>query len=236
VDWAHTFVAALPARAAVATAVARLVPGPGPRIGTRPGGWSVTAPTGRQTACGGLTELIAATLPWLGPPSELDPHRASGRLVVPPPDTRQPVRIRLDPAAPGPGAEADTGIGTGTGTDSGSGTEPGGILLVRDARAARAMVRRLAGVPWALRHVLAEVDGVAGVDVPWASRPTEIATRAEEQAADVVVHVEHARQAGAWDDRAIAVRAPLGPGTELDVEVRAGHVVRARARPTGRRG
>ncbi|HEY0577242.1 MAG TPA: hypothetical protein VGD73_24320 [Pseudonocardia sp.] len=233
-DWARPFLAGLPARMAVARAVAGLTGAAAPRVSGRAGGWLVSAPTGRQTVCTGLTELLAAVRPWLPVPAPFDADRASGRVVVPPPETRRGVLVRVDPSAPELGAELaeiDTGAdadhpGVADGPDPGAGLEPAEVLLVPDPAAARRAVLRLATPPWSSRVFLAGLDGV---DQPWAARPTEVTCDNPEQVADLLVWVEHARQAGRLDDTPLRLRSPLDEVSRLDVELRAGHVVRARA-------
>lgn len=99
-------------------------------------------------------------------------------------------------------------------------------LTAPDETAARHVLARLATPPWSLRYYL---SGVTGVAAAWGGRP-EVLTG---PAAGVLVWLEWARQAGALDDRAVAARCPLGEAGELDVEVRAGYVVRATTRSRG---
>lgn len=239
-DWARPFLAGLPARMAVARAVATAMAGltgaAAPRVSGRAGGWLVSAPTGRQTVCTGLTELLAAVRPWLPVPAPFDADRASGRVVVPPRETRRGVLVRVDPSAPGLGAELaeiDTDADAddpdvADGADPGAGLGPAGVLLVPDPGAARRAVLRLATPPWSARVFLV---GLGGLDQPWAARPTEVTCDNPEQVADLLVWVEHARQAGCLDETPLRLRAPLDAASRLDVELRAGHVVRARALP-----
>jgi hypothetical protein len=167
------------------------------------GGWLVCAPTGASTACSGLVELVAAARPWLGPP--VPSEASSGRVVAPGPDSRRGVHVRVDPAGiPFAGAE----------------------IAVPDKTAALRVIADLAAPPWSLRWFFAELSGV---DEPWGGAPTRLDVDTADQAADLVVWLECARQAGAFDDTAIVARCPLDADTELDVEVRAGHVVRARS-------
>lgn len=84
-DWARPFVAGLPARTAVASAVRSLLVGGGPAVRPWGKGWLVSRPTGASAACGSVTELVASVRPWLAPVGGFAPLRPSGRLVVPPP-------------------------------------------------------------------------------------------------------------------------------------------------------
>ncbi|PXY31297.1 hypothetical protein [Prauserella muralis] len=202
-DWARGWFADPAARAAGAAAAARLLTRPGVRVVPRPGGWLVTTPTGTSTACGGLTELVAAVRPW-GPPVPGPATGGPGRLSVPGPDARQGVVLRV-----GSARRAE--------------------FTAPDEAAARHLLARLAAPPWSLRYYL---SGLTGVTAPWGG-PPDVVTG---EAADVLVWLEWARQAGALDDRAIAARCPLGGPHELDVEVRAGHVVRATTRHRTPRG
>lgn len=196
VDWARPWFANLTARTAAATAVLRLTGRPGLRVTPRSGGWLVTAPTGASTACGGLTELVAAVRPW-GPALPELPTSSSGVLSIPPPDRRRGVVLRV-------GAD-------------------GGDFATPDDAAARRLLARLAAPPWSLRYYLRDVTGTTAA---WGGQPETLTG----DPASVVVWLEWARQVGALDDRAVAARCPLGKGHELDVEIRAGHVVRARTR------
>jgi len=239
-DWARPFLAGLPARMAVATAVTRLAGAAAPKVSARAGGWLVSAPTGRQTVCTGLTELLAAVRPWLRAPGPFDAGQACGRVVVPPPETRRGVLVRVAPSAPELGAEMleiDAGApelgaelaGVDADADAngaGAGAEPADVLLVPDASAARRAVLRLASPPWSSRAFLAGLDGV---DQAWAAPPTEVTSDNPDQVADLLVWVEHVRQAGCQAEMPLRLRAPLDAASRLDVELRAGHVVRARA-------
>ncbi|HTF50030.1 MAG TPA: hypothetical protein VK735_21510 [Pseudonocardia sp.] len=235
-DWARPFLAGLPARMAVATAVTRLAGAAAPKVSARAGGWLVSARTGRQTVCTGLTELLAAVRPWLRAPGPFDAGQACGRVVVPPPETRRGVLVRVDPSGLELGAEmleVDAGapeLGAElAGVDANAGgAEPADVLLVPDAGAARRAVLRLASPPWSSRAFLAGLDGV---DQAWAAPPTEVTSDNPDQVADLLVWVEHARQAGCQDEMPLRLRAPLDAASRLDVELRAGHVVRARAMP-----
>lgn len=208
-DWARPWFAGVAARAAAVTALLRLLTRPGVRVAVRSGGWLVSAPTGATTVCGGLGELVAALRPW-GPAVPEFAPAASGRLAAPDPDGRAGLLLRVDRARR-PIGVLRTGL-----------TE----VVVPDDDAGSRLLVQLSAPPWSLRYYLREV---AGVDAPW-GRPATVLTG---NAVDVVVWLEWARQAGAFDDRAIAARCPLRDGQELDVEIRAGHVVRARPVPIG---
>jgi hypothetical protein len=205
-DWGRPWFADLAARTAAVTALLRLVTRPGVRAAARSGGWLVTGPTGATTVCGGLSALVAAVRPFGPAVPEFDPG-ASGRLAVPEQDGREGLRLRVDPGAPRtvlrPGLTA---------------------MVVPDDDAALRVLAALSTPPWSLRYYLREVTGVGA---PWGS-PGALFTGT---AVDVVVWLEWARQAGAFDDEAVAARCPLDDSRELDVEIRAGHVVRARWEP-----
>jgi len=213
---------------AVATAVTRLAGAAAPKVSARAGGWLVIGRTGRQTVCTGLTELVTAVRPWLRAPGPFDAGLASGRVVVPPPETRRGVLVRVDPSAPELGDQLAGFDADAEGGGAGAGAEPADVLLVPDASAARRAVLRLATSPWSSRVFLAGLDGV---DQAWAVPATEITSDNPDQVADLLVWVEHARQAGCQDELALRLRAPLDAASRLDVELRAGHVVRARAMP-----
>ena len=202
VDWARPFVAGLPARLAVAAALTARLVRPGPKITARAGGWLVSAPTGATMPCSALTELVTAARAWLGEPVEFRPH-AGGALAEPEPDARQGVTIRVDPG------RAPRGLGNAD-------------VVVPDDDAARDVLTALARPPWSLRRFLTGIDGVRE---PWGADARVVRADA---AADLVVWAEHARQAGRFDDSAVRLESPVG-GRTLDVEIRAGHVVRARA-------
>ncbi|HET6504533.1 MAG TPA: hypothetical protein VFG87_27605 [Amycolatopsis sp.] len=222
-DWARPFVAGLPARGAVAAAV-KAFARPGLRVTVRGGGWLVSAPTGRTFACAALTELIDAARPWLTGADEFVP-RGSGTLTVPGPDARHPVRIRIDPAAP-PRSLAE-----------------GWDVVVPGADEAHHVLTQLANPPWSLRCYLAEFPLGSTDDDPRATKPenqpprtrTPTSTRpgaptvvdggSADCAADLLVWLEMTRPTL---DHVVA-RCPLDPVSHLDVEIRAGHVVRARA-------
>jgi hypothetical protein len=224
-DWARPFLAGLAARAAVAKAVQRLVGPAGPRVQARGGGWLVRSPTGAVTDCAGLGELVAALGRWLGEPADFAAEAPpSGCLVVPPPDARRGVRLRVDPSAPprGLGEERET-------------------VVVPDAERARGLLAELSRPPWSTRCYLAAVSGVgvsgvgvSGAGAGWLADPVPVRASSAAQAADLLLWLEHTRRTGHWDGAAVAVHCPLedtgGPGgAELYVEVRAGHVVRASA-------
>ncbi|WP_199429844.1 hypothetical protein [Qaidamihabitans albus] len=201
-DWTRPWFAGLPARTAAAHAALRLAARPGLRVSACPGGWLVTAPTGRTTACGGLDALVAAVRPWGPAVPELLPGPPV-RLPAPPPDGRRGVVLRVRPDA--------RPVGLAEGLRE---------VTVPDENAALAVLARLATVPWSLHCYL---RAVAGVEAAW-GLPAETVTGA---APDVLAWLEWVRQAGELDGRAIAARCPLEGGHTLDVEVRAGHVVRA---------
>lgn len=208
-DWARPFVAGLAARSAVAQAVQRLVGPVGPRVQARGGGWLVRSPTGATTDCAGLGELVAALSRWLGTPSDFDTAAPpSGRLVVPPPDARRGVRLIVDPSV-GPRQL----------------TEWSDTVVVPCPDGALRVLASLSRLPWSVRRYL---EGISGAAEGWASAPVVVRAPAAEYAADLLLWVEWGRRSGLWDDAAVVVRCPLAPGAELDVEVRAGHVVRAR--------
>jgi hypothetical protein len=230
-DWARPFLAGLPARSAVANAVARLLGPAGPRVQARGGGWLVRSPTGAMTDCAGLGELVVAVSRWLGAPAgagaapggaagagpgagagalgaAIAAAEPSGRLLVPPPDARRGVRLRVDPAvAPQPLSDrSDT-------------------VVVPCAEDALRVLAELSLPPWSLRRYLASVTGTPE---NWAAAPVSVRAPAPEYAADLLLWVEHGRRSGLWDDAAVVARCPLDDdGPELSVEVRAGYVVRA---------
>jgi len=149
--------------------------------------------------------------------------RVPPNSAVPPPETRRGVLVQVDPSAPELGAEFDTDA-----VDDPDPGEPAEVLLVPDPGAARRAVLRLATPPWSGRVFLAGLDGV---DQAWAARPAEVTRDNPDQVADLLVWAEHARQAGCLDETPLRLRAPLDAASRLDVELRAGHVVRARALP-----
>lgn len=127
-------------------------------------------------------------------------------MVTPGPDSRRGVHVRIDPAVP-PAVPFE-----------------GAEIAVPDTEAALRVIARLAAPPWSSRWFLAEVSDVDGA---WGGAPTRISADNADHASDLLVWLECARQAGAMDSTAIAARCPLDADTDLDVEVRAGHVVRA---------
>ncbi|MDT7586707.1 MAG: hypothetical protein QOE32_4257, partial [Pseudonocardiales bacterium] len=191
-DWARPFLAGLPARSAVANAVARLLGPAGPRVQARGGGWLVRSPTGAMTDCAGLGELVVAVSRWLGTPvsafgagagapggaagagpgagagalgAAIAGAEPSGRLLVPPPDARRGVRLRVDPAvAPQPLSDrSDT-------------------VVVPCAEDALRVLAELSLPPWSLRRYLASVTGTPE---SWAAAPVSVRAPAPEYAADL---------------------------------------------------
>lgn len=213
-DWARPWTAGVAARRAVATAAARAADRPGLRIVANSGGWLVSGPTGVTTACDGLGALVAA-LRRLGGPVQLDPARPSGPLSVPgepgEDDGRTGVVLRVRPD----GARcADAAL-----------DGPGGEAVVEGEATARAVIAALASPRWSLRCYLERLEGVAAA---WGRPVASTAPESAELAADVLLRLEWARQSGRLNGTALAARGPLAPGVEYDVEVRDGHVVRAR--------
>jgi len=214
-DWARPWTAGLAARRAVAVAAARAGDRRGLRVVADGGGWLVSGPTGATTACDGLGALVAAVRRWTGEPAPLDPTRSSGPLSVPDEpdggDGRTGVVLRV---GPGGARCADAAL-----------DGAGDMALVDSEATARAVLAALASPRWSARCYLERVEGVGAA---W-GRPAA-GTRPEPAglAADVLLRLEWARQSGRLDGAALAARGPLGPGAEYDVEVRDGHVVRAR--------
>jgi hypothetical protein len=220
-DWARPFLSSLPARHAVATSISRLAGPRGPKVHPRAGGWLVRSPTGVSTDCSGLGELVAVVDRWLGAPTHrrgaalgpaFDPDRPpSGRLAVPGADARRGVQLRIDPtAAPQPlCAELDTAV-------------------VPSAEAALDVLAELSRPPWSLRRYLTTITGSSR---PWADEPAVVSSSVPERGADLVLWLEQVRRGGELDNTAVQLRCPLDEATMLDVQVRAGHVVRARAHP-----
>ncbi|GAA5172110.1 MULTISPECIES: hypothetical protein [Amycolatopsis] len=189
VDWARPFLASVPARGAVAGAVKALAR-PGLRVQARPGGWLVSAPTGRTVACAGLTELADAVRPWVAPGSYCG--RGSGAVTVPEPDARRPVRIHVDPSRP----------------EKLSGDD----LVVSYVEHERHLLAELARPPWSLRCYLAP------------GREPDLVDDEPANAADLLVWLALTQPEEA------VVRGALAEEVWLDIEIRAGHVVRACAR------
>ncbi|AGP58624.1 hypothetical protein [Streptomyces rapamycinicus] len=217
-DWARPWVSGIAARRAVAAAVGA-VDRPGVRVAVGSGGWLVTGPTGATTACAGLVALVAAVRRWApgAEPASPDRARPSGPLSVPgEEDRRRGVVLRV---APGGARRADAALEV-----------PGTVALVDSGATARAVIAALASPRWFPRRYLERVEGVADA---WArpapalwSPPTGPDPCA--LAADTLVRLEWIRQSGRLDGDALAVRGPLGPAAGYDVEIRDGHVVRAR--------
>ncbi|WP_063732379.1 hypothetical protein [Streptomyces sp. RTd22] len=213
-DWARAWTAGLAARRAVAVAAVRAADRRGLRVTAGPGGWLVHGPTGAATACDGLGALVAAVRRWAGAeePAPWDPARPSGRLTVPgEEDRRAGVVLRV---APGGARSPDTAL-----------AGPGDEVLVDSETTARAALAALASPRWSARRYLARVEGVAAA---WARPLDDPGPQRPELAADVLLRLEWTRQSGRLDGTARAARGPLGPGAEYDVEIRDGHVVRAR--------
>ncbi|MFI0778726.1 hypothetical protein [Streptomyces sp. NPDC021212] len=213
-DWARPWTSGVTARRAVAVAAARAGRRPGLRVVANSGGWLVNGPTGAAAACDGLGALVAALrrLGAVDEPEPLDPARPSGPLSVPgAADGRTGVVLRVGPGGSGcPDAALDGAAD---------------VALVDSEATARAVLAALASPRWSPRRFLERVEGVAAAwGRPVAGTPPEPA----ELAADVLLRLEWARQSGRLDGAARAVRGPLAPGVEYDVEVRDGHVVRAR--------
>jgi hypothetical protein len=239
-DWARPFLAGLPARSAVATAVVRLLGPAGPRVQARGGGWLVRSPTGAMTDCAGLGELVVAVTRWLGTPVRAFGAGAAGAGA----------------AAAGAGLGAAARAVTEAGAAAAAGVEPSGRLLVPPPGARRGVRLRvdpaaapqplsdrsdivvvpraedalrvlaeLSRPPWSLRRYLASVTGTPE---SWAATPVSFRAPAPGYAADLLLWVEHGRRSGLWDDAAVVAGCPLDDdGAELSVEVRAGYVVRA---------
>ncbi|MPY49425.1 hypothetical protein [Streptomyces acidicola] len=232
-DWARPLTAEVAARSAVATAVTRLAGRRAGRIAVRPGGWSVLGVTGALAVCDTLTELVARVRADTGRPAGSEaatgPDAASGRLTLPGPDHRRGVVVALIPDR-----TADTEGPAGTPLRTGPTEAPTAVTptpgtadtwTVGTEAEARAALKALADGPHATRHYLA---GLTGVTAPWGAPAVPLCSRsAPDSAADLVVWVEWARQEGRFDDAALTVRVPLTADAGLDVEVRAGWVVRA---------
>ncbi|HWN36316.1 MAG TPA: hypothetical protein VNP03_26420 [Pseudonocardia sp.] len=213
----------------------------------RAGGWLVRSPTGAVTDCAGLGELVTAVGRWLGTPSDFAAGSPpSGRLLLPSPDARRGIRLRVDPSAAvrGLAEECET-------------------VVVPDDERALGVLAELSRPPWSARRYLTEVTvagvtraevtragvtragvtgaaagwaGVTGAAAGWAAAPTPVRAPSAAHAADLLLWLEHGRRSGRWDDAALAAHCPLedtadgSGGAELYVEVRAGHVVRAGCR------
>jgi len=161
-DWARPFLAGLAARSAMANAVTSAVGralgsggscgsgggrsgvaagvGGGPRVQARAGGWLVRSPTGAVTDCAGLGELVTAVGRWLGTPSDFAAGSPpSGRLLLPSPDARRGIRLRVDPSAAvrGLAEECET-------------------VVVPDDERALGVLAELSRPPWSARRYLAE--------------------------------------------------------------------------------
>ena len=157
--------------------------------------------------CATLGDLVTAVRSVSsGAIAPLDPARPSGRLPVPAPDGRAGIVLRADPSA-------QTALGEGA------------DVVVPDDAAALAVLAELATPVWLRRLYLARIDGVSA---PWGRPVDPHPVPSPESAADAVVRLEWERQTGRFDDTAFALRCPLDDAALLDVEIRAGHVVRAR--------
>ncbi|MCA2221890.1 hypothetical protein [Nonomuraea aurantiaca] len=250
-DWARPWVAGPGARAAVARAVTRVRPSPGVRVSPSGGGWLVARPTGGAMVCATLGELVAAVSSAssgsaTGPPdlgrssggepagaagsasfgliTWLDPAHASGRLSVPAADGRTGIVLRVDPLAPPSPALGAAPVDAAVPD-----------IAVPDEAAALAVLAELATPPWLRRLYLERVEGVSASWGRPLDGPSVPPPRSAALAADAVVRLEWARQAGRFDDTAFALSCPLDDDAALlDVEIRAGHVVRARTQPYGR--
>ncbi|MFJ6739793.1 hypothetical protein ACIQOU_12915 [Streptomyces sp. NPDC091279] len=103
------------------------------------------------------------------------------------------------------------------------------IWRVETQDEARGAVRSLASAPQAARHYL---GGLHGVTADWGCPALAVPAVADPRAAaDLAVWLEWARQEGRFDSVAVELRVPLSEDAALDVEVRAGLVVRARPVP-----
>ncbi|MFJ8330546.1 hypothetical protein [Streptomyces sp. NPDC094437] len=103
------------------------------------------------------------------------------------------------------------------------------IWRVETQDEARGAVRSLASAPQAARHYL---GGLHGVTADWGCPALTVPAVADPgAAADLAVWLEWARQEGRFDSVAVELRVPLSEDAALDVEVRAGLVVRARPVP-----
>jgi len=214
-DWARALTAGLPARAAVATAITRLVARPGLKVAARPGGWVVLRPTGARTACASLTSLVAAVRPAAGAvPCGTPSALASGPLCVPAPDGRSGVRLLVRGGAASGRRRAPATVGA-----------PAGYWTVPGEAEALAALSALATPPLSLRHYLA---GIFGVAAAWGAHAGyRSGFDAPHHASDLIVGAEWARQSGAFDRVPFAARCLLDATSFLDLEIRAGHVVRA---------
>ncbi|MQA09296.1 MAG: hypothetical protein GEU98_12255 [Pseudonocardiaceae bacterium] len=96
-----------------------------------------------------------------------------------------------------------------------------GPFIVPDEESGLRVLGELAAMPWSLRYYLL---GVTGVTAAWGLAGEPLTGPAP----DAVVWLEWARQAGEFDAGAVTLTCRLGEGSVLDVEIRAGHVVRAR--------
>ncbi|MGW2324560.1 hypothetical protein ACWC5C_02200 [Streptomyces sp. NPDC001700] len=213
-DWARPWTSGVTARRTVAVAAARAGRRPGLRVVADGGGWLVSGPTGATTACDGLVALVAAVRRWAGEPASLDPTRPSGPLSVPDEeDGRTGAVLRVGPG----GARCPDAALAG----------PGAEALVDCEATARAALAALASPRWSARRYLERVEGVGAA---WGHPVSDTGPPRPELAADVLLRLEWTRQTGRLDGAARATRGPLGPGADYDVEIRDGHVVRARTR------
>ncbi|MEV6149958.1 hypothetical protein AB0L53_06405 [Nonomuraea sp. NPDC052129] len=205
-----------------------------PGSATGPPG-SATGPDLGRSSSGEMADSAGSAS--FGPIAWLDPARPSGRLSVPVADGRTGIVLRVDPLAPPSpalGAAAVDVVVPDQAVDAALPNEAA-VVLVPDEAAALAVLAELATPVWLRRLYLARVEGVSA---PWGQPldgPSVPLPGSAALAADAVVRLEWARQAGRFDDTAFALSCPLDDdATLLDVEIRAGHVVRARTQPYGR--
>ncbi|MEV1240164.1 hypothetical protein [Nonomuraea sp. NPDC049750] len=231
--------------AVVCATLGELVAAVGSTSGTASGPDSGGSLGGEVTGMPGSASSGCATGPDLGQPSGgemagainsvsfgsitwLDPAHASGRLSVPAADGRMGIVLRVDPLAP-PSPALGAAVADVAAPDEAA------VVVVPDDAAALAVLAELATPTWLRRLYLERVEGVSA---PWGrplDGPSVPPPRSAALAADAVVRLEWARQAGRFDDTAFALSCPLDDDAVLlDVEIRAGHVVRARTRPYGR--
>ncbi|WP_433510759.1 hypothetical protein ACQP2T_43845 [Nonomuraea sp. CA-143628] len=187
-------------------------------------------PSGGEMA-GAMNSASFGSITWP------DPAHASGRLSVPAADGRMGIVLRVDPLAPPSpalGAAAVDVVVPDQAVDAAL-PDAAAVVLVPDEAAALAVLAELATPVWLRRLYLARVEGVSAQWGRPLDGPSVPPPRSAALAADAVVRLEWARQAGRFDDTAFALSCPLDDDAALlDVEIRAGHVVRARTQPYGR--